>query len=60
MRHLAYVDHTGDEDKLTLLQIPEDLDIVFDPKYLLDIQFPQGFGKTVTVTAGIQLSQNGT
>lgn len=34
--------------------------MVFDPKYLLDITFPQGNGKSIPLKAGMQLSLNGT
>ncbi|KAI0761434.1 PEBP-like protein [Irpex lacteus] len=40
--------------------IPEDLHINFNPRFLLEVTFPQPGGRSVPVTAGVQLPRNQT
>lgn len=44
---------------LTLdMKIPEDIQINFNPDFLLDVTFPQPGGRSVPLTAGVQLPRN--
>ncbi|KAF5362919.1 hypothetical protein D9758_007090 [Tetrapyrgos nigripes] len=40
--------------------IPEDIDIKFDPSVLLEVTFPQASGRSITLHAGVQLPRNAT
>ncbi|THU84051.1 PEBP-like protein [Dendrothele bispora CBS 962.96] len=40
--------------------IPEDIEINFNPSVLLEVTFPQPSGKSITLHAGVQLPRNAT
>ncbi|KAF8061715.1 PEBP-like protein [Lyophyllum atratum] len=40
--------------------IPADLSITFNPRFLLEVTFPQTSGRAITLHAGIQLPRNST
>ncbi len=42
------------------LQIPEDIALPFDPRFLLEVSLPQTSGSAIILKAGVQLPRNGT
>ncbi|KAG7444123.1 PEBP-like protein [Guyanagaster necrorhizus] len=40
--------------------IPEDIDLPFDPMFLLEVSFPQTLGPAIVLKAGVQLPRNAT
>lgn len=56
-RMLAARQHFFCADRV--IQIPQDLRINFNPDILLDVTFPQGHGRDITVHAGQQVPRAG-
>ncbi|KAK0503608.1 PEBP-like protein [Armillaria luteobubalina] len=42
------------------LQIPEDIDLPFDPRFLLEVSLPQTSGSAIILKAGVHLHRNAT